>query len=75
VGRGAHKHVAANSTSGLGGTDAAVSDMASEICPVGSLMKKRVGYAVPIGQRMYDSKPIGSDIEKGAQPAQAGGAR
>ena len=25
--------------------------------------KKRVGYAVPIGQRLYDHEPIGSDIE------------
>ena len=74
VGRGAHKHVAANATSGLAGTDAAVTDMASEICPVGSLMKKRVGYVIPIGQRAYDDKPIGSEIEKGAKPAQAGGA-
>ena len=74
VGRGANKHVAANATSGLAGTNAAVTDMASEICPVGSLMKKRVGYAIPIGQRAYDDKPIGSDIEKGAKPAQAGGA-
>ena len=74
VGRGADKHVAANAASGLAGTDAAVTDMASEICPVGSLMKKRVGYAIPIGQRAYDDKPIGSDIEKGAKPAQAGGA-
>ena len=37
-------------------------------------MKKRVGYAIPIGQRTYDDKPIGSDIESGAKPAQAGGA-
>jgi [NiFe] hydrogenase diaphorase moiety small subunit len=75
VGRGADKRVAANARAGLGGTDAAAGDMASEICPVGSLMKKRVGYAIPIGQRAYDSKPIGSDIEKGVMPAQAGGAR
>ena len=75
VGRGAHKRVAANAADGLGGTDAAVTDMASEACPVGSLMKKRVGYAIPIGQRAYDDKPIGSEIENGAQPAQAGGAR
>jgi hypothetical protein len=34
-----------------------------------------VGYAIPIGQRAYDSKPIGSDIESGAAQAQAGGAR
>jgi [NiFe] hydrogenase diaphorase moiety small subunit len=75
VGRGAHKHVAANAGNGLGGTNAAVSDMASEACPVGSLMKKRVGFAIPIGQRAYDSKPIGSEIEKGAKPAQAGDVR
>ncbi len=75
VGRGAHKHIAANAANGLGGTDAAVADMASEACPVGSLMKKRVGYAIPIGQRAFDHEPIGSEIEKGAQAAQAGDAR
>jgi len=74
VGRGAHKHVAANASAGLGGTNAAVTDMASEACPTGSLMKKRVGYAIPIGQRAYDSKPIGSEIEDRAKAAQAGGA-
>ncbi len=30
----------------------------------GALMKKRVGYAVPVGQRPYDQQPIGSDIEQ-----------
>jgi len=67
VGRGANKRVAVNSGEGLVGTDAAVSDMASEICPVGALMKKRVGYAVPIGKRAYDQEPIGSHVEKTAQ--------
>jgi len=38
-------------------------------------MKKRVGYAIPIGQRAFDHEPIGSEIEKGAQAAQAGDAR
>ena len=33
-------------------------------CPVGALMRKRIGYAVPIGQRLYDREPIGSDIER-----------
>ena len=75
VGRGADKHIAANAANGLVGTDAAVTDMASEACPVGSLMKKRVGYAIPIGQRMYDTKPIGTDIESGSARAQAGGGR
>ena len=26
-------------------------------------MKKRVGYAVPVGQRLYDASPIGADVE------------
>jgi [NiFe] hydrogenase diaphorase moiety small subunit len=73
VGRGADKHVAANASAGLGGTNAAVTDMASEACPTGSLMKKRVGYAIPIGQRAYDGRPIGSEIEDRAKTAQAGG--
>jgi NADH dehydrogenase/NADH:ubiquinone oxidoreductase subunit G len=33
------------------------------VCPVGAILKKRVGYAVPIGRRTYDHRPIGSDIE------------
>lgn len=36
---------------------------AMDICPVGALIKKEKGYQVPIGQRQYDSKPIGADIE------------
>jgi hypothetical protein len=27
-------------------------------------MKKRVGFEVPVGQRLYDVTPIGSDIEQ-----------
>jgi hypothetical protein len=26
-------------------------------------MKKRVGFATPVGRRKYDNTPIGSDIE------------
>jgi len=66
VGRGPAKRIAVNSRSGLGGTDAAVTDRAIEVCPVGAIVKKRVGYAVPVGQRLYDENPIGSDIEKAA---------
>jgi [NiFe] hydrogenase diaphorase moiety small subunit len=40
-----------------------VTDKAAESCPVGCIVKKRVGFAVPVGQRMYDLKPIGSEIE------------
>lgn len=31
-------------------------------CPVGAILKKEVGYIVPIGKRKYDNTPIGSDI-------------
>ncbi len=33
---------------------------AMEICPVGALIQKRVGFKVPIGQRKFDRKPEGS---------------
>ena len=63
VGRGSDKRIGINSEANLDGSDASVTDKAIEVCPVGALMKKRVGYAVPVGERLYDSKPIGSDIE------------
>jgi len=63
VGRGPQKRIGINADANLGDTDADVTDRAIEICPVGALMKKRVGYAVPVGKRLYDHTPIGSDIE------------
>jgi [NiFe] hydrogenase diaphorase moiety small subunit len=63
VGRSSHKRLAVDAKDGLGGTRAAKSDQASLACPVGALMKKRVGFVVPVGERLYDKKPIGSDIE------------
>ena len=72
VDRGAHKRVAADAAAGLGGTDLKVADKAAEACPVGAILKKRVGYAVPIGRRPFDHQPIGSDIEAGTAPAAKG---
>lgn len=37
---------------------------ARDICPVGSILRKGIGFAVPIGRRKFDAKPIGSDIEE-----------
>jgi [NiFe] hydrogenase diaphorase moiety small subunit len=37
---------------------------AMDICPVGAIIKKERGYYSPIGQRKYDSEPIGSEVEK-----------
>jgi [NiFe] hydrogenase diaphorase moiety small subunit len=68
VGRGPSKRVAVNAEANLADTDASVTDEAVKACPVGALLVKRVGYAVPVGQRKYDHQPIGSDIEQsGAQ--------
>ena len=39
---------------------------AMDICPVGALLKKEVGFAVPIGRRKFDKKPIGGDLENKA---------
>ena len=64
VGRGLHKRISVNSSHGAGGTDLSRIDRAAEACPVGCILKKRVGYAVPVGQRVYDHEPIGSNIEK-----------
>ena len=39
---------------------------AMDICPVGAILKKEVGFVVPIGKRKFDTKPIGSDVEEGS---------
>lgn len=36
---------------------------AADICPVGAILVKEKGFEDPIGQRKYDLKPIGSEIE------------
>jgi [NiFe] hydrogenase diaphorase moiety small subunit len=63
VGRSSGKSLAASASGGLGATGIEADDKAVQVCPVGALLRKRVGYEVPIGKRLYDEKPIGSDIE------------
>ena len=36
---------------------------ATEVCPVGAILKKERGFIDPIGKRKYDNTPIGSEIE------------
>lgn len=58
-GRGIHTHLTVNSASGLlGDSNLTVSDHAIQVCPVGAILKKRHGFEVPIGQRLYDHKTI-----------------
>ena len=48
-----------NSASGkLGDSKLSVTDKAMSVCPVGALLPKRDGYETPIGERLYDNKPI-----------------
>ena len=69
VGRGADKRVAVNAEANLGDTDLESTDKAIDVCPVGAILRKRVGFAVPVGQRQYDHEPIGSDVtgKRGAE--------
>lgn len=65
VGRGIERRVAVNGSelveSGAAVTDVAISP---EVCPVGCIIRKRVGFAIPIGEREFDKGPIGDEIEK-----------
>ena len=64
AGRGRKSHLAVNSPTGkLGDSDLSPSDKAATVCPVGALLKKRVGYVVPIGERLYDREPISAQVE------------
>jgi [NiFe] hydrogenase diaphorase moiety small subunit len=63
VGRGKGKKIWVNAEAHLADTNLGGADKAVDICPVGAILRKRVGYTVPIGQRLYDVKPIGADIE------------
>jgi [NiFe] hydrogenase diaphorase moiety small subunit len=67
-GRGMSKHLIVNAESGrLVDTDIALADKAVEVCPVGVILKKRVGFAVPIGKRRYDVEPVSAQA-KGDAP-------
>ncbi len=58
-GRGIGKHLIVNAESGrLVDTDIATTDKAVDVCPVGVIIRKRVGFAIPIGQRRFDARPV-----------------
>jgi [NiFe] hydrogenase diaphorase moiety small subunit len=58
-GRGITKHLIVNSESGqLADTDIALGDKALDVCPVGVILRKRVGFATPIGRRRFDLEPV-----------------
>lgn len=63
-GRGIGTRLIVNSASGrLVDTDVALDDKALQVCPVGVILRKRRGFAVPIGERTFDKAPISQTEE------------
>ncbi|HUW49794.1 MAG TPA: 2Fe-2S iron-sulfur cluster-binding protein [Sulfuricella sp.] len=66
-GRGIETTLIVNSASGLlGDTNLAATDKATRVCPTGALLKKRQGFTVPIGQRIFDHHTI-KDVQLGGE--------
>ena len=65
AGRGRDAHLVVNSPTGkLGDSALAVTDRAVQVCPVGAIIVKRVGFAAaPIGERIYDKSPISAEVD------------
>ncbi|MFO1404602.1 MAG: 2Fe-2S iron-sulfur cluster-binding protein [Azonexus sp.] len=64
-GRGIKTHLIVNAKSGrLADTDFTLADKAAQVCPVGVILRKRRGFAVPIGERTFDKAPIGEVLAK-----------
>jgi [NiFe] hydrogenase diaphorase moiety small subunit len=58
-GRGIKARLIVNSASGrLADTKLSVTDRAVEVCPTGAIIRKRHGFTVPIGRRLYDHHDI-----------------
>lgn len=69
AGRGIGKHLIVNAESGkLGDTDFALTDKAAQVCPVGVILPKRQGFAVPIGQRRFDVAPLSAHVGEFKKP-------
>jgi [NiFe] hydrogenase diaphorase moiety small subunit len=59
AGRGIHAHLVVDAPGGkLGETSFSLDDKAARVCPVGAILHKRQGYDTPIGERLYDRRPI-----------------
>lgn len=66
AGRGPAAQVVVNAPSGrLGDTALTLDDKAAHVCPVGAILPKRVGFARPIGGRIFDHASIRHLLEAG----------
>lgn len=67
-GRGIKTKLIVNAKSGrLADTDFTDEDKAAHVCPVGVILKKHQGFAVPIGEREYDKAPISAHADVAAE--------
>lgn len=67
--RGIHTELAVNAPSGkLGDTDLSAGDRAAHVCPVGAILVKGEGFAVPIGKRLFDQHTISEVTREGKAP-------
>ena len=58
-GRGIRARLIVNAASGrLADTSLSVTDRAAEVCPTGAIVRKRHGFTIPIGKRLYDHHDI-----------------
>jgi [NiFe] hydrogenase diaphorase moiety small subunit len=63
-GRGISTHLIVNAKSGrLADTDVTLRDKALQVCPVGVMLRKDKGFAVPLGKRVFDLKPISAYVD------------
>ncbi len=63
-GHGIGTHLLVNSESGcLADSAMSLDDRAASICPVGVILPKRRGFAVPIGQRRFDGKSVAEQAQ------------
>jgi [NiFe] hydrogenase diaphorase moiety small subunit len=69
AGRGRDAKLIINSPTGkLGDSALEVTDRAVQVCPVGAIIVKRVGFETPIGERTYDRNPISAEVDSSEIP-------
>jgi [NiFe] hydrogenase diaphorase moiety small subunit len=65
-GHGLGAHLLVNSPSGrLADSDLQPTDRAAQVCPVGAILPKGRGFAVPIGRRRFDLAPLSQQAPDG----------
>lgn len=63
AGRGGSRELIVNAEARLVDTDLDLADRAVDVCPVGAILRKRTAYRTPVGERKFDTEPIGSSVD------------